>query len=51
MEYVTLKSYDGKMVRVPFEKKDEYIRNQRIIKACIEQGKGLKEIRETLKDE
>ena len=50
MEYVTLKSYDGKMVRVPLEKKDEYIRNQKIIKMYIEQGKGIKEIREILKN-
>ena len=50
MEYVTLKSYDGKMVRVPLEKKDEYIRNQKLIKMYIEEGKGIEEIKEILKN-
>lgn len=50
MEYVTLKSYDGKMVRVPLEKKDEYIRNQKLIKMYLEQGKGIDEIKELIKN-
>ncbi len=50
MEYITLKSYDGKMVRVPYEKKEEYIRNQNKIKKLIEQGKNIDEIKEILKN-
>lgn len=50
MEYVTLKSYDGKMVRVPLGKKDEYVRNQKIIKMYLEQGKRIEEIKEILKN-
>ena len=46
MEYITLKSYDGKMVRVPIEKKEEYIRNQEKIKIYLEQGKTIEEIKE-----
>lgn len=41
MEYVTLKSYDGKMVRVPLEKKDEYIRNQKLIKMYLGKAREL----------
>ena len=50
MEYVTLKSYDGKMVRVPLEKKEEYIRNQKLIKMYLEQGKEIDEIKELIKN-
>ena len=50
MENVTLKSYDGKKVRVPLEKKEEYIRNQKLIKMYLEQGKGIDEIKEILKN-
>ena len=31
-EYITLKSYDNKLVRVLLEEKDEYILNQKRIK-------------------
>ena len=50
MEYITLKSYDVKMVRVPYEKKEEYIENQNKIKELIEQGKNIDEIKEILKN-
>ena len=49
-KYVILKAYDGKIVRVPFDKKDEYLRTQEIIKFYIQKGKSLKEIIELLGD-
>ena len=48
---ITLKSYDGKMVSVPDEKKEEYERNQKLIKMYLEQGKTKDEIKELLKNE
>ena len=45
---ITLESYDGKMVRVPEEKKKEYERNQKLIKMYLEQGKTKDEIKELL---
>ena len=48
---ITVKSYDGKMVRIPEEKKEEYERNQMIIKRYIEEGKTKEEIKELLKNE
>lgn len=47
---ITLKSYDGKMVRVPEEKIEEYERNQTLIKMYKEQGKTKEEIKELLKN-
>lgn len=44
MEYVILPSYDGKMVRVPIDKKDEYIENQNKIKELLSKGKTKEEI-------
>ena len=49
--YVTLKSYDGKLVRVPEDKKEEYIRNQERIKAYLNEGKSFEEIKELLNNE
>ena len=51
MEYVTLESYDGKMVRVPVDKKAEYIKTQQKIRVYIEEGKTKEEIKELLKNE
>lgn len=48
---ITLQSYDGKLVRIPEEMKDEYIRNQDKIKRYLEQGKTKEEIKELLKKE
>lgn len=48
---IILKSYDGKLVRVPEEKKEEYERNQELIKMYLEQGKSINEIKELLKNE
>ena len=45
---ITVKSYDGKMVRIPEEKKEVYERNQKLIKMYTEQGKTKKEIKELL---
>ena len=46
--YVTLKSYDGKLVRVPEEKKEEYLRKQEMIKLYLDEGKTIEEIKEIL---
>ena len=51
MNYITLKSYDGKLVRVLEEKKDEYLRNQERIKMYLDEGKSIKEIKEILRNE
>lgn len=48
---ITLKSYDGKMVRIPEEKKEEYERKQRLIKMYLKQGKTKAEIKEILSNE
>ena len=47
---ITVKSYDGKLVTIPEEKKDEYEKNQRKIKMYLEQGKTKEEIKELLKN-
>lgn len=47
---ITVKSYDGKIVTVPEEKKDEYEQNQRLIKMYLNQGKTKEEIKELLKN-
>ncbi|MGN1358308.1 MAG: hypothetical protein ACI4WU_02955 [Bacilli bacterium] len=44
MQYVTVKSYDGKMVRIPVNKKEEYLEKQRLIKQYINQGLKISEI-------
>ena len=51
MEYVMLKSYDDKIVRVPIEKKEEYEQTQIMIKKYIESGKKVEEIKNILKEE
>ena len=48
---ITVKSYDGKMVRIPEEKKEEYERNQKLIKMYLDKGKTKDEIKEILKSE
>ena len=50
MEYITLTSYNGKLVRVPIDKKEEYLRKQEQIKMYLEQGKDIEEIKEILKN-
>ena len=47
---VTLKSYNGKLVRVPEEKQEEYLRNQERIKMYLDEGKSIEEIKEILKN-
>ncbi len=51
MEYVTVRSYDGKLVRVEASKKDEYLRTQEKIKSLIKSGKSLEEIKEIMKND
>ena len=48
--YITLKSYDGNLVKVPEDKKDEYLRNQERIKTYLSEGKSIEEIKEILKN-
>lgn len=50
MNYVTVKSYNGKLVRVPLERKEEYIENQNKINLYLREGKTIEEIRELLKN-
>ena len=50
MEYVLVKSYDGKLVRVELDKKDNYLKTQEIIKELLESGKSIEEIKEIIKD-
>ena len=48
-QMITVKSYDGRMVTIPEEKKNEYEKNQRLIKMYLKQGKTKEEIKELLK--
>ena len=48
---ITVRAYNGKMVRIPEEKKEEYLRNQERIKMYLEQGKDIEEIKEIMKSE
>lgn len=43
-EKVTIKSYDGKLVRVPLSKKEEYLNKQKEIKRLLESGKTKEEV-------
>ena len=46
---VTVKSYDGKMVRVPEKKVEEYLRNQKLIKKYVDEWLSIEEIKVLLK--
>ncbi len=48
---ITVKSYDGKMVRIPEEKKEEYERCHELIRQYLKEGKTEEEIKELLKNE
>lgn len=48
---MSVKSYDEKMVSIPEEKKELYMRNQEIINMYLKQGKTIKDIEELLKNE
>lgn len=50
MSDITVKSFDGKMVRIPEEKREEYLRNQKMIEMYLEQGKTKEEIKEIMKN-
>ena len=49
-QMITVKSYGGRMVTIPEEKKNEYEQNQRLIKMYLKQGKTKEEIKELLKN-
>ena len=46
---IAVKSYNGKIVQIPEEKKEEYLRNQEKIKKYLEEGKTKEEILELMK--
>jgi hypothetical protein len=41
---VIVKSYDGNLVRVPLNKKDEYLKKQNEIKRLLDSGKTKEEV-------
>jgi len=43
-EKVIVKSYDGKLVSIPIDKKEEYLRIQNEIKILLESGKTKEEV-------
>lgn len=43
-EKVIVKSYDGKLVRVPLDKKEEYLKVQKEIKELLDSGKSKEEV-------
>lgn len=43
-ETVIVKSYDGNLVRVPLNKKDEYLKTQNEIKRLLDSGKTKEEV-------
>lgn len=43
-EKVIVKSYDGKLVSVPLNKKEEYLKIQKEIKRLLDSGKSKEEI-------
>ena len=51
MKYIMVKSYDNKIVRIPEDKKEEYLNTQEKIKHLLKQGKTLQEIKELIKNE
>ena len=51
MKYIMVKSYDNKIVRIPEDKKEEYLNIQEKIKYLLKQGKTLEEIKELIKNE
>ena len=48
MEYVTVKSYDGKLVRIEIDKKDEYLKTQEHIKKLLDSGKSKEEVKKII---
>ena len=48
---ITVKSYNGKMVSIDEDKKEEYLRNQERIKRYIKEGKTIEEVKEIMKNE
>lgn len=50
MGEVLVEAYDGTIVRVPIDKKDEYLELQNKIKEYIKEGKSIKDIKNILKE-
>lgn len=50
MKYISLKAFDGTIVRVKENKVDEFIAYQEKIKNLLKEGKSIKEINEILKN-
>ena len=46
---VTVKPYDGKLVRISEEKVEGYLENQRLIKKYLDDGMNIEEIKILLK--
>ena len=46
---VTVKPYDGKLVRISEEKVEWYLENQRLIKKYLDDGMNIEEIKVLLK--
>lgn len=44
MQSITVKSYDGKLVSIPLDKKDEYLNAQEEIKELLNSGKNMDEV-------
>ena len=51
MEYVTVKSFDNKIIKVPKDKKDVYLKNQEKIREIVNKGKSIEEILKIMKEE
>lgn len=51
MKFLSLKAYDGTIVKVPENKKELFLNNQEYIAKELELGKTLQEILHTLKSE
>ena len=43
-EKVIVKSYDGKLVSIPLDKKEEYLKKQKEIQMLLKSGKTKEEI-------
>ena len=43
-EKVIVKSYDGKLVSIPIDKKEEYLNIQKEIKRLLDSGKSKEEV-------
>ena len=51
MKYVSVKAFDGTIVRVEESKVKEYLSTQEKIKKLVKSGKSLEEIKKILEDD